>query len=271
MQKLNFGCGSRFSSNWTNIDFHSPNDQVMRVNPLEGFPFPENQFDAVYSSHVLEHFTRDQAKFLLDEAYRVLKPGGIVRIVVPDLEATCREYLAVLELDDAAPLKHQKYEWILIELLDQLVRTTPGGAMGAYLRSAAAGKNSELLRYLHERVGKDDFPGNAHKDAGGQRPTLTWAKITNKLLYTYIKVLTLLFPPSMRDLIVNQTSIGERHRWMYDFYGLGMLMQESSFAQVKRQSFEVSDIPGFDSDILDRNADGTAYKKCSLHLAARQP
>jgi hypothetical protein len=37
---------------------------LKRVNLLAGFPFPDNYFDVVYSSHVLEHFTRDQGLFL---------------------------------------------------------------------------------------------------------------------------------------------------------------------------------------------------------------
>jgi len=97
MHKLNFGCGARIAANWTNIDFHSSDSRVRRVNLLAGFPFPDNYFDVVYSSHVLEHFTRDQGLFLIREAHRVLKPGAILRIVVPDLEGSCREYLRSLK------------------------------------------------------------------------------------------------------------------------------------------------------------------------------
>src|SRR5674476_867863 len=100
MNKLNFGCGGRIAQGWTNIDFHSDDARVLRANLLSGFPFRDRYFDAVYSSHVLEHFTPAQADLLLQEAWRVLKPGGIVRIVVPDLEASCREYCRILALDD---------------------------------------------------------------------------------------------------------------------------------------------------------------------------
>jgi len=73
LQKLNFGCGDRLAEGWVNIDFHSSDRRVKRVNLLAGFPYPENSFDVVYSSHVLEHFTPDQALFLLKEAHRVMK------------------------------------------------------------------------------------------------------------------------------------------------------------------------------------------------------
>lgn len=51
-----------------------------------GLPFPEESVDYVYSSHLLEHLFKEDAKKLLKEVYRVLKKGGIVRICVPDLE-----------------------------------------------------------------------------------------------------------------------------------------------------------------------------------------
>lgn len=44
------------------------------------------QFDAIYGSHVLEHFTSGDVKKVVSECYRVLKPGGFVVMVVPNLE-----------------------------------------------------------------------------------------------------------------------------------------------------------------------------------------
>jgi len=49
-------------------------------------PFPGGSVDYLYSSHLLEHLFKEDAKKLLKEAYRVLKKGGIVRICIPDLE-----------------------------------------------------------------------------------------------------------------------------------------------------------------------------------------
>ena len=105
MESLNFGCGTRFAPGWTNIDFHGDGIHVRRVNLLAGFPFPDNSFDVAYSSHVLEHFTPQQGAFLIRESCRVLKAGGTLRTVVPDLEASCREYLRILAMNDSDPEK----------------------------------------------------------------------------------------------------------------------------------------------------------------------
>jgi SAM-dependent methyltransferase len=57
-----------------------------------GIPINSNCVDYVYSSHFLEHLDRSAAFMLLKEIYRTLKLGGIVRIVVPDLEHAWKMY-----------------------------------------------------------------------------------------------------------------------------------------------------------------------------------
>jgi predicted SAM-dependent methyltransferase len=54
-------------------------------NAENGLPFPSNSVQYIYSSHFLEHLYKDDAKKLLREAYRVLKPGGKIRLCIPDL------------------------------------------------------------------------------------------------------------------------------------------------------------------------------------------
>lgn len=56
-------------------------------------PFADGSFDGVFSSHVVEHLYRQQAIDLLRQVLRVLRPGGICRTLVPDLNALVREYL----------------------------------------------------------------------------------------------------------------------------------------------------------------------------------
>jgi predicted SAM-dependent methyltransferase len=103
--KLNFGCGARFSPGWENIDFYSPGPEVRRVNLVCGFPYPSASFDAVYSSHVLEHFTKAQCLDMLRECFRVLRTGGVVRVVIPDLGVTIDEYQRIRGMADSDPDK----------------------------------------------------------------------------------------------------------------------------------------------------------------------
>lgn len=66
-------------------------------------PFPDSTFVAVYASHLLEHLFLQEAKTLLSECFRVLKPGGVLRVVVPDLRAIILEYLGEKSFSSMPP------------------------------------------------------------------------------------------------------------------------------------------------------------------------
>lgn len=57
-------------------------------------PFESESVDCVYGSHVLEHLYEDEARALLVECRRILRPGGVIRLVVPDLFGLARRYVA---------------------------------------------------------------------------------------------------------------------------------------------------------------------------------
>lgn len=62
-------------------------DNTFILHDLQyGLPFPSDSVDFIFSSHVIHHLYRDQARCLLSEVWRVLKAGGTIRIAVPDLE-----------------------------------------------------------------------------------------------------------------------------------------------------------------------------------------
>lgn len=94
---LNFACGDRIHNSWENIDFSPYNKYIKKVNLLGKLPYKDNSFDVAYSSHFLEHLSYSNAHKILDEINRILKPNGILRIVVPDLENICKAYISLLE------------------------------------------------------------------------------------------------------------------------------------------------------------------------------
>ena len=133
---LNIGCGASFFKEWTNVDLRG-REYVDSYDIRRSLPYPDDSFDAVYSSHVLEHLTPGEGRNLVSEMYRVLKRGGVCRIAVPDLERICVEYLKCLNECVSEPSKKniQKYNWVKLELIDQMVREKPGGLMRDVLRS----------------------------------------------------------------------------------------------------------------------------------------
>jgi len=77
--------------------------QAVRLADLrKRLPFAEGSVDAVYSSHVLEHLYRVEAQAMLKEAFRILKPGGYCRTLVPDLHQFVMQYLGQMAFDPKA-------------------------------------------------------------------------------------------------------------------------------------------------------------------------
>jgi predicted SAM-dependent methyltransferase len=66
----------------------------VRYGSAKRLPFPDASAEAIYSSHMLEHLSRADSGQFLRECRRVLAPGGIIRIAVPDLRAIVSEYAA---------------------------------------------------------------------------------------------------------------------------------------------------------------------------------
>jgi SAM-dependent methyltransferase len=89
-----------------------------------GIPFADATFDVVYHSHLLEHLDRDVAPLFLRECLRVVKPGGILRVVVPDLEWLSRRYLERLESYPGSA-SAADVEAAAAAIFDQMIVRTP--------------------------------------------------------------------------------------------------------------------------------------------------
>ncbi|HEX8088408.1 MAG TPA: methyltransferase domain-containing protein [Blastocatellia bacterium] len=127
VKAINLGCGVSVAPGWINIDnsFNARlskypffrwslwklgilSDQHYRVrwpesieicNLKKRLSYEDSSIDYAYTSHFLEHLAFKDAQRLMGELYRVLKPGGVVRVVVPDLAIGARQYVASLEAD----------------------------------------------------------------------------------------------------------------------------------------------------------------------------
>jgi len=66
---------------------------IMRHDVTKDLPFESESIDVVYTSHLLEHLTYNEARNVCRETHRVLKKGGIFRVVVPDLKLYAMKYV----------------------------------------------------------------------------------------------------------------------------------------------------------------------------------
>lgn len=90
---VNLGCGYHPFPGWVNVDLaRGYADVVWDIR--QGLPFQEGTCRVIFGEHLIEHLTREEALHLATECYRVLEPGGIVRISTPDSEKFLRSYVA---------------------------------------------------------------------------------------------------------------------------------------------------------------------------------
>ena len=159
--KVNLGCGLAVTNGWVNIDgslnalvstlpqilhrlayrltganrYYSEDEycRLLKDNYFihhdlsYGIPLRDGVADFIYSSHFLEHLFRQDGKKLLEESFRVLKPGGTIRIVVPDLAYALSLYSAgekqkmlldnfFVEDDDSYYARHKyMYDFAMLE------------------------------------------------------------------------------------------------------------------------------------------------------------
>lgn len=250
---LNLGCGQRHHPAWTNVDFKSDGPDVIAHDLCKGLPFGAESFEAIYHSHLLEHFPKNYAPVFLKDCFRVLKPSGTIRVVVPDLESIARLYLILLEKSVKGDEEARKrYDWIMLELFDQMVRNHSGGAMLEYWRQNPMPAEDFVI----ERLGSEVKDSIARIRSNPDSTKHLNGKVDHSL-----------DPPKIAQFRLS----GEIHQWMYDRYSLGKLLQEAGFEDIKVCKADESQIPDFNSYLLDIEPDGSVRKPDSLFMEAKKP
>jgi SAM-dependent methyltransferase len=190
MRILNLGCGTKTSSSpeVINIDwsmylklkknrilrmmaplylsgerlqkFNSLSANVMCHDLSKGIPFESDSVDVVYHSHLLEHFDRDVAREFLLEIRRVLKPGGVHRIAVPDFEMLCKEYLCHIRICEEDPNEASCHDDYIAAIIEQSVRrdaygTSQQSPLERFLENLLLGdarKRGEVHQWMYDRI-----------------------------------------------------------------------------------------------------------------------
>ncbi len=182
--RLNIGCGQSPTEGWFNYD-NSPavwlarsrlltallgrtrlldehsiafaefcrGHDVRYANAAARIPHETGSVDAIYSSHMMEHLDRSEARAFLAECLRVLRPGGVLRLAVPDLRNNVRLYL---EDNDADAF----VDYLLFDL-DKPRRPAPAPQSPGDGRSrpSIGFMTANLLTKLVEKAGFHRYPG----------------------------------------------------------------------------------------------------------------
>jgi predicted SAM-dependent methyltransferase len=244
MMYVNLGCGARYHTDWLNFDFESDNKNIRSSNLLNGIPLADTTVDVIYHSHVLEHFSKNEALNFIKECYRVLKPNGIIRVVVPDLEQLAMEYIKSLNVvsEEYNTLNEANYRWSVIELLDQMVREIPGGEMLEFWKQREMTNEPKVI----ERVGEEFLRIRSflNQDNGHKNSTVIPLK-SGRTLKSRIKsyLFDKLRVNPLNLEVGNFRNGGEIHKWMYDRHSLSRLLMNEGFVDIQVKTAFHSNIP----------------------------
>jgi predicted SAM-dependent methyltransferase len=91
---LNIGSGGRGLADWINFDVRYHGDTYLAMDCRRRLPIGDGSVSRILAEHVVEHmeFRSEFPKFL-SECFRILEPGGMVRIIVPDAERFVKAYV----------------------------------------------------------------------------------------------------------------------------------------------------------------------------------
>lgn len=85
--RVNFGCGSNQIPGWVNHDIGQDG-----VDVTKRLPYENNTVDYIHHGHLMEHLSGPDALRFLDECWRILKPGGQMKVCVPVLDRLNTEH-----------------------------------------------------------------------------------------------------------------------------------------------------------------------------------
>lgn len=91
--KLHLGCFNKKIHGFVNVDIRPDVEPDVIDNIFTLEKFKNNSVNLIYACHVLEHLDRKESKLALKRWFDILKPNGLVRIAVPDIEKVFKHYL----------------------------------------------------------------------------------------------------------------------------------------------------------------------------------
>jgi len=271
MSKINLACGDTFidANEWINFDYASSSPAVRKANLLGHLPLKTGSASLVYSSHFLEHIPYSKVPSFIAECYRILQPGGVLRLVLPDFENLCRAYLEKRESG-----KHREADFIILEIVDQCVRRDSGGELGRFYQTLRGSGTDEdaMIKFVKERTGEDiQASRQSHSYADLSVGTLA-RKIQNRVEQIWIRLVLHLLPRSFREQNVSLASVGELHHWLWDYDQLHNVLNAAGFVAIERRDAQTSSFPNFPFIPLDLDVGGRPRKGAeSMYIEAIKP
>lgn len=113
MLKLQIGSSDNIAEGWLNTDILIRRPGLAYLDAAKPFPIPSNTLDYIYSEHLIEHLSFTEGQNMLEESFRVLKPGGKIRIACPDFD-----FLIDLCRGKKTSIQKEYIKWVTVNLIN---------------------------------------------------------------------------------------------------------------------------------------------------------
>jgi predicted SAM-dependent methyltransferase len=132
VHKLQLGAAENVRPDWLNTDLHGygHGDELVYLDVRKRFPLPDESFDFVFSEHMVEHLSYAEGQHCLRECFRVLRPGGRIRVATPSLEK-----LVALYDPNPSDLQRRYVRWAVDTLAPEADAHLPGVVVNNFFRS----------------------------------------------------------------------------------------------------------------------------------------
>ena len=249
------------ANEWNNIRFsvypYPDIDLYITRDLRDGIPYPDESFHAIVVTRMIEHLTLEENRKFLLEIFRILKPGGVVRLSTPNLKEKVKNYIKRFDkyTEDSNEGNFQSYFWSVLDLHDQSNRVRMGGML---LEKARSGEISE--KDMRESSGDvfDYILGkrNTDKNSPGKNIAYFFYGLRRRIMH----FIHGRHPQSTR----------EANMWMYDALSLHDELDEAGFKEIIEKEYNSSDIPEYSDFEFDTSPHGEYAIEPSLYMEGKK-
>ena len=129
IRKLQLGSNISQIDGWLSSDLIPTNKKCIYLDVTVKFPFKNAEIDYIYCEHLIEHLNWEDGIKMLQESFRVLRPGGVIRIATPDLKAIINLY------DENNPLAKAYIKWVKDMFIKWVNSYNPGFVINTLFRN----------------------------------------------------------------------------------------------------------------------------------------
>ncbi len=129
-KKLEIGAAAVRKPGWLATDYDATGTDALQLDATQPFPVPSGSFDYIYTEHMVEHIPYVGAQSMFKECLRILKPGGVIRVVTPSIG-----FLTRILSSDRSKFEESYRNWSVSSFVPEAPRITNAFFLNNFVRA----------------------------------------------------------------------------------------------------------------------------------------